>query len=233
MQSDVPKWYTMPPKRIRPRASKSEKKLDNSPKRRKPSPVPDAVQLDPDGDAVLVFSNEKKFLVSSKVMSLTSSMFRAMFGNPHFKEGSQLRNGEIPVVDLDEDDPAAMEMILRILHHKSPNTSRVCKDQKFRFQLAVCCDKYDFTEALRYWIATWLGQYRYISSRKALDAMRIRAQTAEDCGLILASVYLFRDPILPKLAIKVAATMKQEWMDVWEKQGILRILPDKFIGMMS
>jgi hypothetical protein len=55
---------------------------------------------------------------------------------------------EIPVVNLDEDHPAAMDMILGILHHKTPDVSKVCNDHKFRLQLAICCDKYDFGEGV-------------------------------------------------------------------------------------
>jgi hypothetical protein len=42
-----------------------------------------------------------------------------------------------------------------------------------------------------------------------------------------------RDLILPKLAVKVTAMMKEDWMDVWENQGILKILPEKFVGMIT
>jgi hypothetical protein len=50
----------------------------------------ETVEIDPAGDVRLEIGRESKsLLVSSKVLSLASSVFKAMFG-PHFQEGNSL-----------------------------------------------------------------------------------------------------------------------------------------------
>ena len=62
-----------------------------------------AVEIDPNGDVVLIL-NGKKLLVSSKILSMASRVFAAMFSS-QFREG--LHNatpGIIPTIPLPEDD---------------------------------------------------------------------------------------------------------------------------------
>lgn len=54
--------------------------------------VPNIVQLDPEGDAILVFKDEagereESFLVSSRILSLASPYSSKLFG-PQFSEGN-------------------------------------------------------------------------------------------------------------------------------------------------
>ncbi len=60
--------------------------------------------VDPDHDTVLRL-NGYDLLVSSKVLSLASPVFEAMF-KPHFKEGVELHSqlGESLIIPLPEDD---------------------------------------------------------------------------------------------------------------------------------
>ncbi|KAK6376222.1 hypothetical protein LTS17_007473 [Exophiala oligosperma] len=55
--------------------------------------------------------------VSSKILILSSPVFKAMLTGP-FREGQLiLSNDDPPILDLPEDDPQAMELMFRILHH--------------------------------------------------------------------------------------------------------------------
>ena len=73
-------------------------------------------ELDPQGDIVLSVG-EKRLLSSSKVLSLASPVFRAMFGS-QFSEGRRLSTtqpGEIPLTD---DDPEVFFYLASIFHHR-------------------------------------------------------------------------------------------------------------------
>lgn len=192
--------------------------------------ISDMIKLDPRGNVIFVLANKKKFLCSSHTLSQTSTFFRAMFTG-EWPEAVKLRNGETIIVNLKDDHADSMEMILGILHHEVPDMSHVEKDLVARFHLAVCSDFYDFNHALKWWINKhWLPNIRNIGRLKSLTAAEAKAETPLDLGLILAILFLFKDKRLPKVAVKVAAIWKPEWLAEWEKEGILQYLPDKFIG---
>jgi hypothetical protein len=92
-----------------------------------PSPTitNEVISLDVDGNAILDIEDLRsqkalEFLISTKVLSLASPVFAKMFG-PHFEEGHRVRRGECPHIKLNDDDPHAMEAILRTLHYQSIN----------------------------------------------------------------------------------------------------------------
>lgn len=79
-------------------------------------------QPDPDGDLKFILEQpggeNLALLVSSKIMSLASPVFKAMLG-PHFKEGKKRMNPDEPrEVVLKEDDPEAIKWICWKLHHR-------------------------------------------------------------------------------------------------------------------
>jgi len=92
-------------------------------KRPKPSPgQPGLLELDPEGNVILAIGApdpgaqpKKRFLVSSKVLSLALPVFSKMF-SLHFSEGIWVRNGEVPCISLEEDDADITEIILRLIH---------------------------------------------------------------------------------------------------------------------
>lgn len=64
----------------------------------------DTYSLDPKGDAILILLNQaslnaRKLLVSSRVLSLASPVFAALF-SPRFQEGSILVHGDRPSMGL-------------------------------------------------------------------------------------------------------------------------------------
>ncbi|CZR52490.1 uncharacterized protein PAC_02367 [Phialocephala subalpina] len=97
--------------------------------------------VDPNHDIVLRL-NGYDLLVSSKVLSLASPVFEAMF-KPHFKEGVEhhLQLGEPLIIPLPEDDLEATTLFCQITHHRSrdlPRTpSPLCLEN-----LAIFCNKY-------------------------------------------------------------------------------------------
>jgi hypothetical protein len=140
------------------------------------------VVIDPDGDMLLRFhqeppgektSNEKieekkletlELMVSSKVLSLVSPMFKAML-NGRFKESIELAENKAssqPYTLTLPDDREAATILVRILHFNlagiPEKPSPACMEQ-----LAFLCDKYQCVNAMKYcgglWLRDWLLLY--------------------------------------------------------------------------
>ncbi|KAL8742925.1 MAG: hypothetical protein Q9190_004671, partial [Brigantiaea leucoxantha] len=115
---------------------------------------------DPDGDLILSFGadkDSKDLQVSSKVLSLASPVFAAMF-TPHFKEGNALLEGRLPRILLPDDDPDAMRWISYCLHHR--------KDLDLEppvtiwMHVAVLSDKYFCSNLIKPWAQMWMQNWR-------------------------------------------------------------------------
>jgi hypothetical protein len=138
------------------------------------------VVIDPDGDIVLQLHQEqpsegaaddktvgkkpetRELIVSSKVLSLASPVFRVMIGGK-FKESVELAekkaSSETCDLPLPEDDAEATIIFCRILHFnvngvpEKPTTVLLEK-------LAYLCDKYQCISAMKYcgglWLRNWL-----------------------------------------------------------------------------
>ena len=94
--------------------------------------------IDPRGDAILV-CGETEFQVSTKVLSLASPVFGALF-NPRFAEG-QLVPSKPSHIKLCDDDAESMRFMCAVLHHKSTCANAIGLERLER--LAVLADKYD------------------------------------------------------------------------------------------
>lgn len=98
--------------------------------------------IDPDGDLKLVVGDEKvTFLVDSRTLRRQSGVFKAMlFGG--FIEASQ---GSDWTVELPEDDPDALEVVLNLVHansHRLPSSLSLHE----LYSMVVLIDKYDFMQ---------------------------------------------------------------------------------------
>jgi hypothetical protein len=74
----------------------------------------ESLNLVSDGDATLVVSNaldnsKRHFLVPTAILNLASRYLDRLF-NGHMAEAQKLSNGGLVSVDLDEDDPRAVEL---------------------------------------------------------------------------------------------------------------------------
>ncbi|MCJ1432887.1 hypothetical protein MMC27_002245 [Xylographa pallens] len=112
------------------------------------------VEIDPNGD-VVVLLNWKKLLVSSKILSMASRVFAAMFSS-RFKEGLQNATpGIISTVSLPEDDAIAFEIICDVIHYRhkliptDPSLNQLVN-------IAIIADKYELYEALYAYSVVWL-----------------------------------------------------------------------------
>jgi hypothetical protein len=112
-----------------------------------------------DGDATLVVrhvvgATAKRFSVSAIILKLASQYFDRLFYG-HMAEVQALANAKPVIVNLDGDDPSAMEVILRVLHHQRQDSSDNL-DLELLANIALYADKYDVSVVLEPWIAQWL-----------------------------------------------------------------------------
>lgn len=185
-------------------------------------PVDDALdveELDYNGNVILIvegeFPSTAEFLVSSKVLELASPVFAALFSQ-NFSEGGRIIEDNRPEITLRDDDPAAMRQILRILHFKDPEDEM---DAKMLAALAIHCDKYTCTRALRPWIKTWFASTRSIKS-------------ANDHGLLLLAAHFFRIPeSFAWVSSKAQKDLTSDILSTWEVDGHLNLLPHGIISM--
>ncbi|KAL9105753.1 MAG: hypothetical protein Q9187_008661 [Circinaria calcarea] len=114
------------------------------------------VDIDPEGD-VLLQLKDIELRVSSKILKLSSKVWKAMF-SLSFREGSvPPLDNKLRHITLPEDDPEAMEALCNLLHHQPQNVS-IKRIDVFLERLAITADKYDCAPTLRYWSRHRLSQ---------------------------------------------------------------------------
>ncbi|KAK5994309.1 hypothetical protein PT974_04782 [Cladobotryum mycophilum] len=180
-----------------------------------------AVPLDPDGDAILILEDptgEKRFLVSSKILSLASPVFSSLFTSG-FKEGIQTRRGDCPSIPLREDNADAMEIILSILHYKNDDIPNLM-DAESLAHVAIQSDKYDCNHALKPWISHWCKSFRDVKQPK-------------DMGFMLLAAYLFRSVDFYGLSKQAAQELPPTFTTEWEQHESLAMLPDFVTDLLS
>ena len=114
--------------------------------------------IDEDGD-VLVQTSTKEFLISSKVLSLASPVFKAMF-NSKFLEGSTIRSAQNPLeLSLLDDNPNALAVLFHNLHFSSEWKS-LKLGVDLLLDVAQLSDKYDCTTSIAAESGRWLNSLR-------------------------------------------------------------------------
>lgn len=107
---------------------------------------------DPNGDIKLLLGPSRTSLrVSSKVLGLASPVIRAMI-DPNFLS-KRPSYEDPPEISLPDDDLTAMRWICSTLHFHDVVDDVPLSTLK---QIALVCDKYDFSAALRSWSEIWL-----------------------------------------------------------------------------
>lgn len=118
--------------------------------------------FDPIGDLMLVLGSptcQAQFQVSSKVLSLSSPVFRTMLNfESGFKEGKSLaeRTASSPPMELflGDDNPNALAIILRIIHVQTRWVPQSIGPERL-YEIAIISDKYDMGDSLDYWLGKW------------------------------------------------------------------------------
>ena len=107
----------------------------------------ESITIDPEGDVYFQLA-EVELRVSSKVLGLASSVWKAMF-SPRFKEGTNLAQYGTCRIPLPDDNSDAMILICEVLHHKFCRTEN--PNQELLGEVALLVHKYDCVQAFRSW----------------------------------------------------------------------------------
>ena len=120
------------------------------------------VIADPSGDVILVVGERiahdatLRIQVSSHVLSLVSTVFKAMFSS-RYHEGAMLNAaaGQPVTISLPEDRPEAVSLACRMFHYQLDDDVE-SPTYKLLDKFAMFCDKYDCAYAaqpsIRFWI---------------------------------------------------------------------------------
>ncbi|KAE9378227.1 hypothetical protein N431DRAFT_435400 [Stipitochalara longipes BDJ] len=102
------------------------------------------------------FQKEIHMLVSSKHLMLASPMFKAMLQHSNFKEGDELRSSGQVKVPLPDDDPAALKILLDIVHGRVRQVPRHVNLTTMT-ELSVLVDKYQMLEVVELYVEMWMS----------------------------------------------------------------------------
>ncbi|KAB5531429.1 hypothetical protein GE09DRAFT_1228228 [Coniochaeta sp. 2T2.1] len=183
------------------------------------SEQPAVNDIDPNGDVVMVVGPDKhEMRVSSNSLQLASKVFRAMLG-PNWSEGQGLSKESPPKVTLEEDDAETMRTIFCILHFRNDMVPNELAPEKV-LDIAIECDKYDMTSALRYTSAMWLQCSPYL--------------TFSEAGFILTASFLFdNDERFKICSRRLVLYYQQSYLDLLRHDKIGHFLPFKAIYLLE
>ncbi|MCJ1396910.1 hypothetical protein MMC11_000101 [Xylographa trunciseda] len=179
------------------------------------------VDIDANGDVILHLSSETKLRVSSKVLSLASPVFKAMFRSG-FAEGSALIQNGSCYVHLSDDNPEAVTRLCRVLHHRS-RIPKVWVGNKLMEDMAVLSDKYDCVQSMAYWSTLCLG----VGIRAGHEGTTLDG--------LLFPVFTFDQPEYFQLVTKrMVYTMMCAGMDTYYNmpQSTISMLPKDLVCML-
>ncbi|KAF2811893.1 uncharacterized protein BDZ99DRAFT_282566 [Mytilinidion resinicola] len=129
----------------------SPKETDDNP------PETIEVVLDKRGDVIFELGGIGQPLtrlrVSSKVLTLASPVFDAMF-NHGFAEGQNLSSASPRVVFLREDHSESMTILCQICHIRNQDVPKTLTVDLLA-ELTILCDKYDCVSAIQPWSVLW------------------------------------------------------------------------------
>lgn len=95
-------------------------------------------------------------LVSSKHMTLASSVFRAMLQRNHFKEGRELAANGKAEISLPDDDPDAFAVLMCVVHGRTRSIPREV-DLDLLSRISTLVDKYQLHEVVEIVSNRWIS----------------------------------------------------------------------------
>ncbi|MCJ1432888.1 hypothetical protein MMC27_002246 [Xylographa pallens] len=115
------------------------------------------IEIDPRGDVILELTwpdGKIGLLVSSKAMSLASTVFDTLF-NSSFNEGLQRQTASKKlIIPLPQDDAEAFTIVCQVVHHRADEVSQDLTADCL-VDIAIICDKYECVKAISPASATW------------------------------------------------------------------------------
>ncbi|KAF3286585.1 hypothetical protein TWF970_008437 [Orbilia oligospora] len=140
--------------------------------------------IDRTGDTVVNCCNEagdilNGFLVSSKVLSLSSPVFRVMLDPSKPYARSKAPSSDKDELKLTLGQPRLIRIIFHVLHHQNKHVPIKFPLQDLAF-LAEICDFYDLSEALKPWAIQWT-QHLWVSA----DICKLWRKREELLGILI------------------------------------------------
>ena len=182
------------------------------------------IELDPNGDAILVVKNEtantqKEFRVSTATLALASEYFKTLFRSD-FREGRETLRGDCPEIILQDSDPEVMQTILSILHFKDLDRHVEPPSPQRLAAIAVHADQYRCAPALLPYCLGWfnfeiMDLYPTFPYRLAA-AYFLRAKEKWDHARWMYMSYTQPDA-----------------GQLWTEHEVLRLVPDNVRGLFS
>lgn len=123
------------------------------------------VEIDPRGDLILHVTSatgQRYLKVCSRVLCLTSPVFRKMLESPVFHEGIGLQSAtaESPFeIELHDDHYESLLVVVNMMHFRVRQIPSALSPEAF-YQLAIVCDKYNVAEIFLPWIHIWTAKRR-------------------------------------------------------------------------
>ena len=133
-----------------------------------------------EGDLTLVVGGSKtqacRMRVFSQVMRVASPVWNAMLSG-RWPESKQSE------VELPEDDPSGMTIIMNIAHARYNHIPRIISDDHL-LQISILCDKYQMVESLKTFLDSW---------NKSLKSSKLSAPDAAFVTYVFERQHDFHD----------------------------------------
>ncbi len=179
-------------------------------------------KVDPAGDVIFLVQNKMRVLVSSKILSLASTVFAAMLGE-RFVEGQQLSVTSPPQIELPEDDADTMWLMCRLLHHQVRVKEERSSSSLVR--LAVLAYKYDCLQSLSPIIKSGVDRWEHLYKETIKEYGRdISWEMGITFDRFIVS-YLLQDiSMFRKASTKLVMCSEESFLEFWDFPG-LTVLP--------
>jgi hypothetical protein len=117
------------------------------------------------------------------------------------------------VIELEDDDPSLMGLILNVLHYRTDGEDQTINAERLA-RLAIHCDKYDCVKALGPWVLQWFNNIERTN------------QTTQEFDFMLLAAYLFNDPgIFVELSKEASTELTPGSCTEWDEEEIVAIMP--------
>lgn len=153
---------------------------------------------------------------SSKHLSLASPVFKAMLSND-FKEGATLQSMGTLRLPLPGDDPAALLVLLNIIHGQTEETP-LQVDLCMLTRIAILVDKYRLHKAVKIFSRIWIGRVEVSDAQGSM----------KDINRWIFVSWVFKWPTEFKIATQMAERTTDSRIDASE--GIHLPIPCLIVG---
>lgn len=135
-----------------------------------------------------------------------------------FREGQRLLAEDCPVVELEDDDPELVGMMLRVLHYQGSSADYAMEAETLA-RLSLHCVKYDCTRALGPWVQIWL------------ENVTTKDESAKAMGFQILAAFTFGDtPEFRRKSRTATLQLEPSFVAAWEEEALFEPLLSSVTG---